>query len=473
MSTKLRIILCLKQIKTSPRIRADGSQASAAFTFNPDDETALEAAFTLRDQHAVHITALTMGPPSAETVLREALARGCDDAVLITSSVLAGSDTLATARTLADAVRTLSPDLIICGRRASDGDTGQVPAMLAGILGVPFIPDLLKFDLSDSTPAVVTFARAEPLRRPSIMGLRRARSTAVRIIAPDTGYPSPTRVVRSTVLAREVRRPRILTPADALTLLMKPVGADETPEVQPAQICEEAVCMVVDAPIPLAFTLGYPVEPVSLPALPVRESALFLAERIRRDAPAVVLAPATSRCRAVLPYTAALLGCGMTADCTGLRMEQGELVQIRPAFGGDVLAEIVTSTRPVVATVRVPDAARKVLTGGAGLGSRGMFERLIRIADRLGMECCATRAAVDLGYADYARQLGQSGRIVTPALYAGIGVSGAPQHLAGIHGGTRLSVNIDRTAPILDVSDYAVLMRAEDVLAEWEELLGL
>ena len=480
MTSEPCILLCLKQVKTSPRVRADGSRAETGAVFNPDDETALEAALTLAGASGARVTALTMGPPSAERVLREALARGAHDAVLVSSPVLAGSDTLATARTLADAVRTLAPALVVCGRRAADGDTGQVPPMLAALLGVPFFPDLLRFPLperscADAPCAVVTFARADTLRKPSIAGLRRARAAGIRVLAPENAHPSLTRVVRSTVLTRETRRTRELTAEAALELLRTP-PLPRTPAPPPAPPCAPpcaGACWMLELPIPAAYALGYPVELLHLPRLPVRECAEHLAGLVRAEAPAVVLAPATPLCRAVLPYAAALCGCGMTADCTALRREDGALVQIRPAFQGDVLAEIVSASRPVFATVRVPDTARVTLAGGAGLGSRAMFARLTRIAEALGADCGATRAAVDAGYAPYPMQIGQSGRFVTPALYAGIGVSGAPQHLAGVHGGTRLCVNPDRAAPLLDVSDFSVRARAEEVFDVWERLLGL
>jgi electron transfer flavoprotein beta subunit len=105
---------------------------------NPLDLYALETALQIKETHGGRITALSMGPKLAEKALREALALGCDQAVLLTDRKFAGSDTWATAYTLSQAIRKLSPfDLIICGERATDGDTGQVGPGIASFLDLP------------------------------------------------------------------------------------------------------------------------------------------------------------------------------------------------------------------------------------------------------------------------------------------------------------------------------------------------
>jgi electron transfer flavoprotein beta subunit len=103
---------------------------------NPDDKAGLEAALRLKDQFGAHVTALSMGPPQADSALREALAMGADEAALITDPAFGGSDTWATSSTLASAIRKFDYDLIITGRQAIDGDTAQVGPQIAEHLGI-------------------------------------------------------------------------------------------------------------------------------------------------------------------------------------------------------------------------------------------------------------------------------------------------------------------------------------------------
>ena len=119
----------------------DGTLNRAAMLaiMNPDDKAGLEAALRLKDQYGAEVTVVTMGLPKAEDVLREALAMGADNAILVTDRVLGGADTWATSQTLAGAIRNLDYDLIITGRQAIDGDTAQVGPQLSEHLGIPVI----------------------------------------------------------------------------------------------------------------------------------------------------------------------------------------------------------------------------------------------------------------------------------------------------------------------------------------------
>jgi electron transfer flavoprotein beta subunit len=138
-------VVLVKQVPDTANIRgeamrSDGTVNRAALPaiFNPDDLNALEMALQVQDLHGGQVTVLTMGPPRAADVLREALYRGADRAVLLTDRKFAGSDTLATSYALSCAVRRLAPyDLVFCGRQAIDGDTAQVGPQVAEKLGLP------------------------------------------------------------------------------------------------------------------------------------------------------------------------------------------------------------------------------------------------------------------------------------------------------------------------------------------------
>ncbi len=137
----LKIIVCIKQVPDTAEVKLDPVTGTliregVPSIINPDDKAGLEAALRLKDSCGAHVTALSMGPPQAELALREALAMGADQAVLVTDRAFGGADTWATSSTLAAAIRKLGYDLIITGRQAIDGDTAQVGPQIAEHLGI-------------------------------------------------------------------------------------------------------------------------------------------------------------------------------------------------------------------------------------------------------------------------------------------------------------------------------------------------
>ena len=140
----MNIVVCIKQVpdtKGGVKFNPDGTLDRAAMLtiMNPDDRAGLEAALRIKDANGAKVTVVTMGLPKADDMLREALAMGADEAVLITDRRLGGADTWATSSTIAAGIRNLDYDLIITGRQAIDGDTAQVGPQIAEHLGVPVI----------------------------------------------------------------------------------------------------------------------------------------------------------------------------------------------------------------------------------------------------------------------------------------------------------------------------------------------
>ena len=138
----MKVVVCIKQVpdtKGGVKFKPDGTLDRAAMLtiMNPDDKAGLEAALRLKDQYGAEVTVVTMGLPKAEEVLREAMAMGADNGILVTDRVLGGADTWATSQTLAGALRNLDYDLIITGRQAIDGDTAQVGPQIAEKLDLP------------------------------------------------------------------------------------------------------------------------------------------------------------------------------------------------------------------------------------------------------------------------------------------------------------------------------------------------
>jgi electron transfer flavoprotein alpha subunit len=238
--------------------------------------------------------------------------------------------------------------------------------------------------------------------------------------------------------------------------------------------------------------------------------------------PQICLMGATVIGRDLGPRVSSSLHSGLTADCTALEIGEyddrksgkhydGLLYQIRPAFGGNIVATIVNpDNRPQMATVRsgvmkaekvddnyngevvyhevekyvAPEhyvvrvierhvekannnlkGAPIVVAGGYGVGSKEGFDLLQKLADELHGEVGATRAAVDAGYCEHDRQIGQTGVTVRPKVYIACGISGAIQHVAGMkESGIVISINTDPNAPINAIADYVIQGRVEEVL---------
>ena len=254
------------------------------------------------------------------------------------------------------------------------------------------------------------------------------------------------------------------------------------------------------------------------PALKVYRNKAYrhsLVELVKECSPQIVIFGATHIGRDLAPAVASALRCGLTADCTDLQIgdftdkKTGEefhnvLHQIRPAFGGNIIATIVNARNwPQMATVRegvmkplargtgnreqgtvvkhdsrlegveipteVIEIVRKVssvnlkgsrviVAGGAGVGSKENFKLLYDLASALGGAVGGSRAAVDLGYCEHERQIGQTGVTVRPALMISCGISGAVQHLAGMQDSQKIiAINTDKDAPIFKVAHYGIV----------------
>jgi electron transfer flavoprotein alpha subunit len=231
----------------------------------------------------------------------------------------------------------------------------------------------------------------------------------------------------------------------------------------------------------------------------------LLIDLIRQYKPEVVLAGATALGRSFIPRVAAVLGTGLTADCTGLEIDLKDklLLQTRPTFGGNIMATIITQAgRPQMATVRprtfkaTPCVLKKpgqiinvdfnkeqvtaktkllnfiedvtqhvkleeadiIVTGGRGLGKKENLKIIEELAEALGAAVGVSRPLVDEGWIPYSHQVGQSGKTVTPKLYVACGVSGAFQHLVGMQTAECIvAINTDPKAPIFDVATYGIV----------------
>ena len=203
----MNIVVCLKQVPGTTKVNIDPQtntlvRQGIENIVNPFDTYALEEGVRLKEQHGGKVTAVSMGPPQAEEILREAISLGTDEAILLSDGAFAGSDTWATAYTLARAIDKIGQyDLVICGRQTIDGDTGQVGPELAELLGLPFAAYVSKIEeigneyirvrrmmeegyevIETSLPAVITVVKEVNVPRlPSLRGLARAKSAVIPV----------------------------------------------------------------------------------------------------------------------------------------------------------------------------------------------------------------------------------------------------------------------------------------------------
>lgn len=235
--------------------------------------------------------------------------------------------------------------------------------------------------------------------------------------------------------------------------------------------------------------------------------------------PEIVLVGATSLGRDIAPRIAGRIGTGLTADCTSLEIDitDNKILQTRPAFGGNLMATIICpKNRPQMSTVRpgvmekakyteevrgeveeiVPaltadsiraklleiiplekngvdlTEAQIIVSGGRGLKTAKGFELLQELADKLGGEVAASRAAVDSGWIEHSCQVGQTGTTVRPTIYIACGISGAIQHLAGMSESKYIiAINKDADAPIFKICDYGIVGDLYEVIPNMIEWL--
>ena len=281
-----------------------------------------------------------------------------------------------------------------------------------------------------------------------------------------------------------------------------------------AIVLSSSVAAQASALIPFGADKVVVVDDIRLAGFTDEIEAKVMIRLIDKYKPEIVICGATTRGRALIPRVAVMTQCGLTADCTelGIDPENGDLLQTRPAFGGNIMATIRCSKhRPQMATVRPrvmkapePDLTRTgevivetvldsdaskikrivevfhsdetainladaliIISGGRGMKGPEGFDLLRRLAARVGGAVGASRAAVDAGWIPYAHQVGQTGQTVQTKVYMACAISGQIQHLVGMQScDTIIAIDKDPTTPMMQIADIALVGDVFEVIPE-------
>ena len=454
-----KIIVCLKYYKGE---------------LNPFDASALECALLSGSKD---ITVVAMAPKSVEENLKSLTRLGVK-AVLITDNLYAGSDTLITSLVLEKAIKNIPNDVIFCGRQSIDGDTAQVPLMLAKRLDYQVLQKVVSFDesgvvlrsgerVNPENKTVLTFERIKNLRFPSIFSkaqeVKVLDNTSLNIPLDKCGLnASPTAVVNvyeSTVGKREckfIEKSQLESVIKQCLLAEEVIGKTDIKQGEKLdsvlyfgdikemaqEVCQNAIEMRIKD-----------------------ESASDIAEKIKDLNVKTLLFSDDDNLKKLASELAVILDGGLCADCIGLRVENGKFIMTRPAHSASITADIICKSEYTLATLRTVKKGVSDVVVSIGNGASSFLDKAKAFADKLGAEVCASRTVVDNGVMSYSAQVGLTGKRVSPKVYLAFGISGAVQHTCAISGAKFIiAVNKDKNARIFDYADYGVIADIKDII---------
>ncbi len=596
----MKTAVCMKYVPMIARMQFDYEARTIVrdgvpSEVNPFDLLGLVRAVELKSEPSDEVVVLTMGPPSAAEGLTNCLALGADRGVLVTDRALAGSDTLATSRALALALGREQPDLIICGRNSTDGETGQVGPEVAELMGLPHVSSVRRLELSEDRrtaiveritdegfqtlecdlPAVVCVTEGvAPELFPNRQQMEEGAAKPVdevncALLSDDTsqfgaqGSPTWVNEIRLVEPNRLGVTLQEVTPEDAARQIADSVrerlaelDSAEPPASQEAlprypETSERSVWVVAENTrdglahvtfemlgkareltaitrsevVAVAIATGGEAHAPALAAagadrvLVLDNSALgpvysravgnALAGAVERETPYAILFASTADGRDLAARLAARLSLGLTGDAIDLEIdEEGQLVQLKPALGGNVVAPILSKTLPNLVTLRPglltpavsePDAtatvehltaepfvgsdvrlvsekfqedtegldlarARVVVGLGMGAGEENVAA-LLAAARSIGASVATTRDVIHAGWLPQQLQVGISGRTIAPTVYIAVGIRGAFNHTVGLQrAGIIVAVNQNRRAAIFRSADFGIV-------GTWQEFL--
>ena len=458
----MKIAVCVKQ--------------SAEGELNPLDACAYEAALCIKDAEVILVS---MGPKKSVDMLSQLSRLGAKRAILISDVAFAGADTLATAYILSLAMKKISPDLILCGSKTIDGETGQVGIELASMLSFKVFSRVMKlyeengelvFEKREGgknilpLPSLVTVDRINTLRLPSIF----SKAKEVEIWDADFlsadkercgSLGSPTRVLKSEENLKDRRTCKFISPKEFLSVLNEKTEETEKPVYNGPKI-KGVIAVGEEAKKEAEYICD------ELETIPVTDAETIISI-INEKKPTAVLWQSDDKSKEISATVAARLSLGLCADCTALETDGNNLYFYRPAFSGSVIAKIECKTSPAMATLRTKTNVEAPVVVGFGMGVKNNLEGAIAFANKLGAETAASRALVDSGAVPYEKQVGVTGKSISPENYIALGISGAVHHISGIRTAKKIiAINPDKRAPIFNFADFGIVATLEEVLEE-------
>ncbi|MBO4356405.1 MAG: FAD-binding protein [Clostridia bacterium] len=464
----MRIAVCIK-----PTSNGD---------ISPFDAAAYECALRIPD---AEVFLVSMAPKSNTQLMSDLTRLGAKKAFLISDNAFSGSDTLATAYTLSEALKKdyINPDLIFCGRQSLEGDTAQVGVEIAAEMGIPFATrvmelseigkDFIKVKKRDGSefsldfPSLITFERIAELRLPSI----RSKPGEVEIIdsvklgidLSRCGRDGSMTVVLQTFPNQSERRKCVfIDPSKIRTVIEKSLSAD----IHSSSAGDDIIAENTVDPVWVygEKALKYAKSICKDPVLKELTDPDGIVDDILTYKPKVVLWENGERAKDIASFVAAGIGCGLCADCTKIETDGENVFMYRPAFGENVIAKIKCKKDPSMATVRT-ETDSSGLVFSVGTGAVQSLKDVMALSEKYGAEITASRRVVDKGFLPYEMQVGLTGKTISPKVYLSLGISGAIHHVVGMKNSlTVIAVNSDRNAAIFDYADFGIVASVEDVL---------
>ena len=433
---------------------------------NPFDATALECALSMDN---VDVIALSMAPLSVKDQLVNISRLGVQ-CVLISDILYAGSDTLATSLVLSQAIKEISPDFVFCGRQSIDGDTAQVPPMLAQRLGYDFVNKVITFDGQDSvlrggekmpikSNTVYTFEKFKSLRFPSIFSKPKEvlvwDNSKLNIPIESCGLKgSPTKVIKTFESTVGRRFCEFILESQLDFVINNAINKEKIEQVN-ANTEKLPVIHFVGKVEHIVKELGEKNICINCDD----KSPIEIANEILTKNAKVVIWEDDEKLKILASQVATILGAGICADCIAFRIQNEKLIMTRPAQGGTISADIMCESDITFATARTVKKSVKDVIFTIGYGAIKNLDNILCLAKKYDAEVCATRKVVDAGIMPYSSQVGLTGKVVSPKVYVAFGVSGAVQHTCAISGaGTIIAINENKDERIFDYADYGIIL---------------
>ena len=561
----MKILVFVKQIPDVNKVSFDIStgriiRENVPLSMNSFDRRAVEEAIRLKEKYGFTVEVVSMGPPQAIDVINESLRMGADEGFLITDRKYGGADTWATAYILSHFAKQRKPDLMIGGKYSLDGETSQVPPEISNMCGYRFFSSISKIEVQengvfleqDYEHGILKIKSSFPMMISVSEKINRARKIddsvpdmkeRVQIIDSGklgldfNGNSGSLTIVDGTEMLQSKRVPKNITLDEAVDMLenaLKNKGKKDSREeirietdfsggtVMGIALLDSTVSIEIASEVSklsrtnkFLTVMAGNVSPDKLRGMPANHYyhidtmdpfslSMEIGKLIDQLKPEFVIFPSNSTGRDVAAFIAAEKKLGLTADCVDIKYENGELVQFKPAFGGGIIARILSKTKPGMATVRpgmfkqafsreefqvhsiktepsglyetvseerieekyLPLNSADIIIGlGRGVKSRALVESFVGFSRKYGIGIGGTRPVVDMHLLPRQQQIGITGVAISPELYIAVGVSGMDNHMSGLrYAGKIISINNDSSAPINRLADYTINSTAEDFM---------